>query len=149
MTRFLLKTAIRGITSTTKIEWKGNPYVVTGLTYPNMNLPLRIISKTNMELTLEQIKAEVWFEGLNAGFLFWFQDQDGTIERKNDKDVIVEFVPPLQVFLLNLEKCYLHSGIASFNCSLGKVIVPFSTNSRKVDNFEQGVKIVRGLLSSK
>lgn len=123
--------------------------MITGLTYPNMLLPLRIVSKTNMKLTLEQIKAEVNFEGLKAGIIFWFQDQDGTIEKKSDKDVIIEFVPPLQVFLLNLTKCYLYNGIAKFGCSLGKVIVSFSTDSRNIDNFEQGVRIVRGLLNSK
>jgi len=148
-TRFWIKSAIREVASTTKIEWGKNPSVITGLAYPNMLLPLRVVSKTNMELTLEQIKAEVNFEGLNAGTLFWFQDQDGTIDKKSDKDVVIEFMPPLQVFLLNLAKCHLYNGIANFSCSLGKVTVSFSADSRKIDDFEQGVKIVRGLLNSK
>jgi len=149
VTRFWINSAIRGITSTTRIDWKQNPYVITGLTYPNMHLPLQIISKTNMELTLEQIRAEVTFEGLSVGTLFWFQGKGIMIERKSDRDVTIEFVPPLQVFLLNLAKCYLDNGIANFSCSLGKVVVPFSTKSRKVENFEQGVKSVRELLSHK
>ena len=146
-TRFWIRSAIREVASTTKIEWGNNPSVITGLAYPNMLFPLRIVSKTNMELTLEQIKAQVNFEGLNAGTLFWFQDQDGTIEKKSDKDVVIDFIPPSQVFLLNLAKCHLYNGIANLSCSLGKVTVSFSADPRKIDNFEQGVKIVRGLLS--
>ena len=102
-----------------------------------------------MELKLEQVRAEVWCEGLNCGFLFWFDEQGETVERKSDTQIMVEFVPPLQVFILNLTKCYLRSGVAKFSCQLGKVTVPFHTNTRKIDNFEQGVKIVRELLSSK
>lgn len=149
VTRFWLKRAIREVVSTTRVEWAGRPAVEQGIAYPNMSLPLRIISKTNVELTLEEIKGEVRFGSLDAGFIFWFNCDGEKIERKGDWNVMVSFVPPLQVFLLGLGKCHIINGIANFSCLLGKVIVPFYTDSSKIDNFEQGVKIVKELLSSK
>lgn len=146
LTRFWLNSATRQIASTTRIELGRAPRVITELAYPNILFPLRIISKTNIRLTVEQITAEADFEGLYAGTILWVGDHDKTIEKKQDKEIIIEFAPPLQVFLLNLSKCHLRNGIAKVKCSLGEVVVPFFTESKGIDSFERGAETVRGLL---
>lgn len=146
LTRLWLKSALRQIASTTKVESRRAPNVISGLAYPNMLIPLRIVSKTNMTLTVEQIIADVNFEGLYAGTVHWIDSNGKTIPKKGDGEIGIEFAPPLQVFLLNLSKCHLRNGIAKLRCSLGEVAVSFSTDSEPIDSFDQGRTKVKDLL---
>lgn len=148
ITRLWINPAIRQIAATTKVEFSRSPSVITQLAYPNMLIPLRIISKSNLRLTIEQITAETNFEGLYAGTILWVGGNNNTIERKSEKEVDIQFTPPLQVFLLNLSKCCLYNGIAKLHCSLGEIIVPFSAKPKRVDSFDQGVEKVKKLVKA-
>ncbi len=147
LTRLWINSAIRQIVATTKVEYSRSPNVITQLTYPNILISLRIISKINLKLTIEQVTAEANFEGLYAGTILWVGGIDNTIEKKDEKEIRIEFAPPLQVFLLKLSKCYLHNGTAKLRCSLGEVVVPFSTKSEKINDFDQGLGTVKKLLN--
>ncbi len=147
LTRLWINSAIRQIVATTKVEYSRSPRVITGLAYPNILISLRIISKTNVNLDIEQVMAETNFEGLYGGTILWVGSIDNTIEKKGEKEISIEFASPLQVFLLNSSTCSLHNGTAKLRCFLGEVIVPFSTKPKKIDNFNRGLETVKKLLN--
>ena len=143
LTKFWLNSAIKRISSTTELvadsEFKG-------CAYPNLHIKLTISSKAALTLCIEQLEADVYFGGLFAGTIIYTGNSDDTIQAKGKKDINLQFVPPLQIYLLKHLKCDLLKGIVKFHCFLGSGIIHFSICPKETENVEQANKVIKELL---